>query len=201
MIQIMKKIFYVLSIVAATVLFTSCAKPPQAEIDAAKAALEAAKTAQADLYVEADYLAVQDSLNAVMAYVEQQNSKLFKSFGKAKEKLVVIKSDADGLIAKTDARKEQIKTEIATAEAAVAALTEENNKLLAKAPKGKEGKEAIEAIKLDLTGIATSVGEVPGLVTSGDLLGAQTKINAAQQKATQINTELKGVLDKAKIKY
>lgn len=201
MIQIMKKIFYVLSIVAATLLFTSCAKPPQAEIDAAKAALEAAKTAQADLYVEADYLAVQDSLNAVMAYVEQQNSKLFKSFGKAKEKLVVITADATGLVAKSDARKEQIKTEVATAEAATQALIAENNALLAKAPKGKEGKEAIEAIKLDLAGITASVGEVPGLVASGDLLGAQTKVNAAQQKATEINTELKTVLEKAKIKF
>jgi len=201
MIQIMKKIFYVLSIVAATLLFTSCAKPPQAEIDAAKAALEAAKTAQADLYVEADYLAVQDSLNAVMAYVEQQNSKLFKSFGKAKEKLVVITADATGLVAKSDARKEQIKTEVATAEAATQALIAENNALLAKAPKGKEGKEAIEAIKLDLAGITASVGEVPGLVATGDLLGAQTKVNAAQQKATEINTELKTVLEKAKIKF
>jgi len=200
MIHIMKKIFYVLSIVAATVLFTSCAKPPQAEIDAAKAALEAAKTAQADLYVEADYLAVQDSLNAVLAEVEAQSSKLFKSYGKAKEKLVVISTQATELVAKTEVRKEEIKTEVATAEAATLALIEENNALVAKAPKGKEGKEAIEAIKLDLTGISASVAEVPGLVASGDLLGAQTKINAAQQKATEINTELKTVLEKAKIK-
>jgi uncharacterized protein YpmB len=201
MILIMKKIFYVLSIVAATIMFTSCAKAPQAEIDAAKAALEQAKTAQADLYVEADYLAVQDSLNAVMVEIEAQSSKLFKSYGNAKEKLVVITTQATELVAKTDVRKEEIKTEVATAEAATLALIEENNQLLAKAPKGKEGKEAIEAIKLDLTGITTSVGEVSGLLGSGDLLGAQTKVNAAQQKATDINTELKSVLDKAKIKY
>jgi uncharacterized lipoprotein YajG len=43
MILIMKKIFYVLSIVAATLIFTSCAKAPQAEIDAAKAALGTGK--------------------------------------------------------------------------------------------------------------------------------------------------------------
>jgi len=201
MILIMKKIFYVLSIVAATIFFTSCAKAPQAEIDAAKAALEQAKTAQADLYVEADYLAVQDSLNAVMVEIEAQSSKLFKSYGNAKEKLVVVTTQATELVAKTEVRKEDIKTEVATAEAATLALIEENNQLVTKAPKGKEGKEAIEAIKLDLTGITTSVGEVSGLVASGDLLGAQTKVNAAQQKATQINAELKGVLDKAKIKY
>ena len=201
MIRIMKKIFYVFSIVAATLLFTSCAKPPQAEMDAAKAALEQAKAAQADLYVEADFLAVQDSLNAVNAEIEAQSSKLFKNYGKAKEKLVVITTQATDLVAKTETRKEQIKTEIATAEAATQALIEEDNALLAKAPKGKEGKEAIEAIKLDLAGITTSVGEVSGMVASGDLLGAQTKINAAQQKATQINTELKTVLEKAKIKF
>lgn len=197
----MKKIFYVMSIFAAALLFTSCAKPPQAEIDAAKAALEQAKAAQADKYVEADFLAVQDSLNAVMVEVEAQSSKLFKSYGKAKEKLVVITTQATELVAKTEVRKEEIKTEVAAAQTAVAALLEEDNALLAKAPKGKEGKEAIEAIKLDLAGITASVAEVDGLLASGDLLGAQTKINAAQQKATEINTELKAVLDKAKIKY
>jgi len=197
----MKKIFYVMSIVAAAVLFTSCAKAPQAEIDAAKAALEQAKTAQADMYVEADYLAVQDSLNAVLAEIEVQNSKLFKSFGKSKEKLVVIATQATELVAKTEVRKEEVKTEVAAAQTAVAALLEENNTLVAKAPKGKEGKEAIEAIKLDLAGITTSVAEVDGLLAAGDLLGAQTKVNAAQQKATQINTELKSVLEKAKIKF
>jgi hypothetical protein len=197
----MKKIFYVMSIVAAALIFTSCAKAPQAEIDAAKAALEQAKAAQADKYVEADFLAVQDSLNAVMVEVEAQSSKLFKSYGKAKEKLVVITTNATELVAKTEVRKEEIKTEVAAAQTAVAALLEEDNALLAKAPKGKEGKEAIEAIKLDLAGITASVAEVDGLLASGDLLGAQTKINAAQQKATEINTELKAVLDKAKIKY
>ena len=201
MIRIMKKIFYVLSIVAVSLIFTSCAKPPQAELDAAKAALEQAKAAQADLYVEADFLAVQDSLNAVQVEIEAQSSKLFKSYTKAKEKLVVVTNQATELVAKTEVRKEEIKTEVATAEAAVAVLIEENNALLAKAPKGKEGKEAIEAIKLDITGITTSAAEVPGLVASGDLLGAQTKINAAQQKATEINTELKSVLEKAKIKF
>ncbi|GAB1454389.1 hypothetical protein MASR2M47_44450 [Draconibacterium sp.] len=201
MIRIMKRIFYVLSIAVAALMFTSCAKAPQAEIDAAKAALEQAKSAQADLYVEGDFLAVQDSLNAVMVEIEAQSSKLFKSYGSSKEKLATIATQATELVAKTDVRKEEIKTEVATAEAATQALIEENNALLAKAPKGKEGKEAIEAIKLDLAGISASVGEVSGLMANGDLLGAQTKVNAAQQKATEINTELKTVLEKAKIKF
>ncbi len=197
----MKRIFYVLSIAVAALMFTSCAKAPQAEVDAAKAALEQAKSAQADLYVEGDFLAAQDSLNAVMVEIEAQSSKIFKNYGPAKEKLATITTQATELVAKTDVRKEEIKTEIATTEAATFALIEENNALLAKAPKGKEGKEAIEAIKLDLAGITASLNEVSGLVANGDLLGAQTKVNAAQQKAIEINTELKTVLEKAKIKF
>ncbi|HSH19826.1 MAG TPA: hypothetical protein VLA03_05215, partial [Draconibacterium sp.] len=138
----MKKIIFVLSIVASTLIFTSCAKAPQAEIDASKAALEQAKAAQADLYVESDFLAVQDSMNAVMVEIEAQSSKLFKSYGRSKEKLAVVATQATELVAKTDARKEEIKSEVATVEAATLALIEENNVLLAKAPKGKEGKEA-----------------------------------------------------------
>lgn len=70
---------------------------------------------------------------------------------------------------------------------------------MAKAPKGKEGKESIEAIKLDLNTIHYSVGEVPVLVANGDLIGAQRKVNAAQQKATAINNELKTVLEKENV--
>ena len=76
--------------ICTVLLFTSCVKSPQAEIDAAKAALEAAKTAQADLYVEADYLAVQDSLNAVMVEVEAQSSKLFKEAVKQKKNWLLL---------------------------------------------------------------------------------------------------------------
>lgn len=193
----MKKYFFILSIVAATLVFTSCSKPPQAEMDAAKAALEQAKAAQADLYLEADYLAAQDSLNAVLVAIEAQKSKMFGSYGEAKEKLATITTQATELVAKTDVRKEEIKGEVAAAQAAIVTLMEENNQMVEKAPKGKEGKEAIEAIKMDLTGISAAIAEVPALVEAGDLLGAQTKINAAQQKATAINTELKTVLEKA----
>lgn len=192
----MKKYLFILSFVAAALVFTSCSKPPQAEMDAANAALEQAKAAQADLYLQADFLAVQDSLNAALVAIEAQKSKMFGSYGELKEKLVTISAQATELVGKTATRKEEIKGEIAAAQAEVTRLTEENTKMVEMAPKGKEGKEAIEAIKIDLAGIGVSAAEVPALVESGDLLGAQTKINAARQKATDINNELKTVLEK-----
>ena len=43
---------------------------------------------------------------------------------------------------------------------------------------------------------STSVSEVPVMIENGDLLNAQTKVKAAQEKAAAINTELKTVLEK-----
>ena len=74
----------------------------------------------------------------------------------------------------------------------------ESNSMVEMAPKGKEGKAAVEAIKVDLATINATVMEVPSMVESGNLLGAQTKVNAAKQKATEINNELKTVLEKYK---
>jgi multidrug efflux pump subunit AcrA (membrane-fusion protein) len=193
----MKKNVFVLTLVAAALIFTSCGKLPQAEIDAAKNALEQAKTVQADLYLQADFYALQDSLNATVVAIEEQKSKMFGNYKMATEKLNEITVQATDLVAKTETRKEEIKTEVASAQLAISALIEENNQMLEMAPKGKEGKEALEAIKADVDGISTSVSEIPVLIENGDLLNAQTKVKAAQEKAVEINTELKTVLEKS----
>lgn len=192
----MKKYFVFLAIVAGSIIFTSCAKVPQAEIDAAVAALEQAKTAQADVYLAAEYSAIQDSLTSVQAEIEAQKSKMFGSYKVAKEKLAVITTQGTEMVAKTEVRKEEIKAEVAQAQTEIATLMEENLALVEKAPKGKEGKEAIEAIKSDLTAISTTAAEVPALVEAGDLMAAQSKVNAVKQKATEINAELKTVMEK-----
>lgn len=193
----MKKNVFVLTLITAAVIFTSCGKLPQTEMDAAKTALEQAKTAQADLYLQADFYALQDSLNATVVAIEEQKSKMFGNYKVAVEKLDSIKVQATELVVKTETRKEEIRTEVASAQVAISTLLEENNQMLGMAPKGKEGKEALEAIKADNDGISTSVSEVPVLIENGDLLNAQTKVKAAQEKAAEINTELKTVLEKS----
>lgn len=193
----MKKNVFVLTLIAAAVFFASCGKIPQNEMNAAKTALEQAKTAQADLYLQADFYTLQDSLNSAVVAIEEQKSKMFGNFKVATEKLNEITVQATQLAAKTEARKEEIKIEVASAQSAISTLLEENNQMLGLAPKGKEGKEALEAIRADIDGISTSVSEVPALIENGDLLNAQTKIKAAQEKAVEINTELKTVLEKS----
>jgi predicted DNA-binding transcriptional regulator YafY len=137
-----------------------------------------------------------DSLNAVGIEIENQKAKLFGSFAASKEKLVAISNQANELVAKTESRKSEIKDEIQTVQAVVTAVMEENYAMIETAPKGKEGKQAIEAITSDLSTITVSISEVPALVEQGELLNAQAKIAATQQKANEINAELKAVMAK-----
>ena len=192
----MKKVVYLLSVAAVVSMFYSCNNVPQAEIDAAKAALENAKTAQADIYLENEFFALQDSLNAALVNVEAQRSKVFGKIKDAKADLVQISLQAEEMVKNTEIKKEQIKSEIAQAQDAILVLMEENNVLLADAPKGKEGTLVLEAIKSDLNLINVSISEIPEMVEKGDLKNAQTKVNAAKQQANNINTELKTVIEK-----
>jgi len=178
------------------VLLSSCGKVPQAEIDAANVAIEAAKTAGADVYVAADFAALTDSMRAVNEGVEAQNGKLFKNFGKVKEQLVVVNQMAADVKTKAEVRKEEVKQEVAALQTEVTDLVAQNNELITQAPKGKEGAAALEAIKADNTLIETSMGEVANLVAADQLMPALDKAKAAKEKAVSINTELNDVIAK-----
>ena len=191
-----KSLMVVVMALSVAVLFSSCGKVPQAEIDAAFAALDSAKIAGADVYLAEDFAALQDSMKAVTESVEAQKSKFFASYGDIKEKLAEVKGMAVAAVAKTEARKEEVKQEIAALQSEVAALQTQNNELVAKAPKGKEGKAALEAIKADIALIDTALGEAAIQADGGDLMGALDKAKAAKEKAVAINTELSDVIAK-----
>ncbi len=185
-----------LTAVSMAVLFSSCGKVPQAEIDAANVAIEAAKTAGADIYVAEDFAALQDSMRSVSENVEAQNGKLFKNFDKVKEQLVVLNQIAAETKTKAEVRKEEVKQEVAALQAELTNLVAQNNELVAKAPKGKEGAAALEAIKGDNSLIETSLNEITELVAAENLMGALDKAKAAKEKALAINGELSEVIAK-----
>ena len=187
---------FVVMALSVAVLFSSCGKVPQAEIDAAFAALDSAKMAGADVYLAEDFAALQDSMKAITESVEAQKSKFFASYGDIKEKLATVNQLAVAAVAKTEARKEEVKQEIAALQSEVTTLQTQNNELVAKAPKGKEGKAALEAIKADIALIDTTMGEVGTQSAAGDLMGALDKAKAAKEKAVAINTELNDVIAK-----
>jgi hypothetical protein len=196
-----KSLFAKLAVLGAVVvLFTSCAKVPQVDIDNAKAAIEAAKAAEANRYVPADFNKAQDTLNAALAAVENQKSKfaLFRSYKESKKLLVSTVNLANKAKENAAIRKEQVKQEVMQSLTDAQTLVTEIKELITKAPKGKEGKAALEAIQADLALVEASLTEVTTLANNGDYLTAQDKVNAAKVKATSLKTELEGAIAKTK---
>src|SRR3989304_9543345 len=160
------------------VLFTSFGKLPQAEIDAANQAIEEAKQAGADLYVPNAFTGLQDSMNIVMEGIEAQKSKFFKNYSNSKEQLARMAELAKQVKTDAETKKEELKTEIQNTLADIKTLLEDNQKLIAEAPRGKEGTAALVAIKMEISAI--------------------DKVKAAKEKAISINAELKEVIAKYK---
>lgn len=195
------KILMGLAAVAMVAVLSSCGKKPQAEIDAANAAIEAAKTAEASVYLTAEFTALQDSLNAVMSDITTQESKLFKKFGPAKAKLASVVTLANQVAANAATKKEEVKAEVANLLTGIKTVIEENGKLIPKLPRGKEGAAVIEQIKADVATVDASVVEAQGLFDKGSYMDAMNKIKAAKEKADSLNAEVKEVLTKARIKF
>jgi hypothetical protein len=192
------KLIIAIAALGVAVLFSSCAKVPQAEIDSANAAIQEVKDAGADLYVPEAYQALVDSMKSANEQVEVAKAKWFPNYTKAKTTLATVSQMAVDTKAKSEARKVELKAETEAMIVEVKALIEENKALIVKAPKGKEGREALEAIKSDVAVAETTVTEVEGLLANGDLIGSNNKIKAAKEKATSIKAELEEAIAKKK---
>ena len=183
------------------VTLASCAKAPVAEIEAAKAAIESAKTAGADRYVPESFNAASEALKSAEAAVAEQDSKfaLFRNYDAAKTTLASVATLSTKAVDETTAKKAALKAEVTQAVTDLTTLITDNKALLAKAPKGKEGKAALEAIGQEIAAVETVSTEVTaGLANNEDILTLSGKIKPAVEKAKAINTELTDVIAKAK---
>jgi len=198
----MKKSFLTLLVVVGAVMMltTSCAKLPQEELYAANASIEAAKAVEAQRYLPADFNALQDSMNKATTMIEAQKSKfsLMRSYKDAKALLVTVSTMAVTLKDDAIVKKEEVKNEVQTALTETTALVAEVKTLISKAPRGKEGKAALEAIQTDLAGVEVALTEVATLVDNGDYMTAQEKVNAAKEKTNSLKAELEEAIAKTK---
>ena len=192
------KVLMGLAAIAMVAILSSCGKVPQAKVDATNAAIAAAQTAEAAVYVPAEFAAVQDSMKVIMADVEAQKSKLFKKFGPIELKLDETLAAANKVATDAVAKKDEVKKEVETTLTDVKAVIEENTALMKKAPRGKEGAAVLEQMKTEMATIEGSVVEAQGMYDKGSFMDALNKVKAAKERAVGINTELKDAIAKVK---
>ena len=192
------KVLMGLAAIVMVAFLSSCGKVPQAKVDATTAAIAAAQTAEAAVYVPAEFAAVQDSMKAINAAIEVQKSKLFKKFGPIEIKLDETLAAAGKVATDAVAKKEEVKKETETLLTEIKVVIEENGTLMKKAPKGKEGAAVLEQMKTEMATIEASVVEAQGSYDKGTYMDALNKVKAAKERAVGINTELKDAIAKVK---
>ena len=195
------RLFLVVAIVAVVALATSCAKVPQAALDAATAALDSAKAVQTDVYFPEEYAALDDSLTVMLQNIETQKSKSAADFKTIKTGADEIAAKAAELAGNVETKKAEVKAEAETMLGDAASLLDEAKTLITKAPRGKEGKAVLDEMKDELGVIENSLTEAKTAFDEGtNYMQVVDKVKAASDNLNGIITELKEAMAKAGIK-
>lgn len=180
------------------VLLAGCASAPQEDIDAAKAAIQSSKDAQADQYAGDDFQAAEGLMNQANAEIETQNAKfaLFRSYDKAKELLGQAKAAGDKAKAAAIEGKAAAKTDAESSLEAAKAAVEAAKAILTKAPKGKGTRAEVEAMQADITGYESSLADIQAQLNNEEFLDAAAKAKAVKEKADEITQQVQAAIDK-----
>jgi TonB family protein len=154
---------------------TGCASPPNADVDAAKAALDRAATDRAGQYAAESLKAAQDARAALDTELKAQEGKWFKSYDKTKELAAAAKAAGDKATADAVAGKERADA-VAAKEKADAAATRAKAKM---APVRVGGRimppRKIKDVQPIYPAMAQSA-RVSGVVTIEATIGADGKV-------------------------
>jgi hypothetical protein len=173
-----------------------CAKPPQAQIDAARNALQAARDAGAADYAAASLREAENALSALDAEVTAQTKKfaLMRSFKQAGTLAASAQAAADKAAADAVTGKEKTRADAEALLGQARTAMDEANAMLATAPAGKGSQMEIEAMKADMQGVATAIAEGEQAHAAGRFLESKAKFEAALQSANNV----KGMIEQAK---
>jgi len=171
---------------------TGCAQPPQAEIDSARAALEKAQAAEAQVYAPEALQAARDAQDALTAELEAQEGKfsLFRRYGTAKELAASAVAAAENASQQAVAGKEKARQEVAAMMTEVTTLMTEVEGLLASAPTGKGSTADIQVLKADFATIQTTVADAERAFQAERFEEARRALETARNTANSIKTTI-----------
>jgi hypothetical protein len=190
----MRNLKYVVLTLGLALTVAACGAPPQADLDAAKAAMDSAVTAGAGDYAAASMKAVEDAQAALDAELKAQEGNWLKSYTKAKELATAVKTAGEKAAADAAAGKETAKNEATAAIGEVKTVLTDAQALLDKAPKGKGTAADIEAMKTDLTTAATAIADAEAALAEGKFLDAKAKAQSAMNTANTVKTAVEAAM-------
>lgn len=195
------RINWIVCVLVVTTLFAAgCSKAPQADIDAAKSALEQATLAEADVYAADQYAAADDAMKRLEAELtlQEEKSALFRRYGTATELATEVKTASAAAAAAAVTGKEQVQAEATDTLVATRELLAEVQGIVAKAPTGKGTQADLAAMKADLEGVQTALDEADAAFAAGAYMDAQTGATAARDVLEQVKADVAAAIEARK---
>lgn len=189
--------------VLAMTLATGCAKPPQVEIDAVKAALSGVE-GDASRYAADSWNKAQQAVNAVSAEVEAQANKfaLFRSYTKSKELIAAsnqaINEAKDAAATAKEAAKNAANETLAAAKTSLEGASAAMGDLAKCRRQPKDFKKDMEMMRGNYDGLAAQVAGIEGAIASEDYLGAKAQADSLKASTDTLAADLASA--KVKIK-
>jgi len=196
----MKKLSVLSAILGIALLTAACASEPKEAVSAARAALEAARTAGAADYAPAALAAAETAFASLDAELKAQSDKfaLTRSYTKATELAAAAMTAAETATAEAATGKEKMKTDVTALMGEVKTAITTTTEMLAKAPKGKGSAADIEAMKSDVAGIESSLADIDAAIAAGRFKDAMVKAEAAKQGLDRIAADVQAAMEAKK---
>ena len=186
----MRSVLTVGLVLSLALVFVGCAQPPEEEINAAQAALDGAKKAEADIYAPEAYAAAKQSLDDSRSKVEQED------YEGAKASALRAKEQADQAKSLADAAKPKVRDE---AQALVARLTpvlSDTKSAAGNAPQGKGADEDLDQLRSDLGQAEASLSSAQNSLAAGKFKDALDQAKSADGKLSQVQASLQTAMKK-----
>lgn len=166
----------------------ACSQTPQAEIDAAHAAMDSAKAAEAAEYAPASLTAAEDAMAKLDAELQAQQGRfsMFRSYDQAKLDAQAASEAARVALTDAVAAKERARAAASDLLAQANTLLSEASQMLAVAPAGKGTAMDLAALRADLQSASQMLQEAQQAFDAG-------RYNEANAKATGAVASIEGV--------
>ncbi len=190
------------SLMIAFLILPGCAQPPSVELNGAQKAIDDAHAAQADKYAVEEFGAAQKALTDARTEIANQdkNFVLTRNYTAAKNLLKDVETKAQAAQAAARDNKEKAKSDL---EALIQETTVSLDAAKAdfdKAPKPKNAKAELDALKAELDLLTTKIDQAKTLASAGDYLQAKASLILVKQRVTDIAAERQHAAEKVPTK-
>ncbi|MGC9324185.1 MAG: hypothetical protein ACP5G0_05470 [Desulfomonilia bacterium] len=187
-------------LIAVLLCATGCtsSQEPTSEMEAAGAALEAARNAEADVYEPEKYSTASESMRTAIAEVDTQNSRLpfLRDYEHAKTLLETARLNAEEAVKTSEVTKQKVIEEARDYLNRISQTIDEATVTLGAEAVTEQDKLAFEELKTKLNGLQTAYQDADAQYRDGNYVTARDKSKSILDLVQVLNTQIKQEVEK-----